>query len=105
MRNDESNAPTGISLRRRVRALTVGAAGAAVLTTVGVTATLAYTQIASDSGGSTSTGVEDAGDETGASELSAANGSGKSTYSGGLVAPIQPPTGTYNTGHVGSGGS
>ena len=42
MKNDETHKPTGISLRRRVRALTAGVAGAAVLTTVGVTAIMAY---------------------------------------------------------------
>ena len=87
MNNGKANPPKGIGLRRRVRTLTIGVVGAAVLATAGVTATMAYGQGAQDS-------------------ATAASSAGTSTDSAALAAPTQTPASTTSrTGHASSGGS
>ncbi len=120
MTNPHTEQSTGLGLRRRVRALTLGVTGAAVLATVGVTATMAYAQFEKTSDGSATgvdgnavtgvdgnavTGVDEAGDADGWGGSSSSAGSATSPYAGRLAAPVQPPTLTGNFGHAGSGGS
>ena len=110
MRNEKTHAPTGIDLRRRVRTLTVGVTGAAVLATAGATATMAYEQNAHHTDAVAAGSV--AGDVAGSSATSSPAGSSSSPDAAALAGPIQAPTGTDNTGgsnsitgHAGSGGS
>ncbi len=88
--------PTGRRLRRRVRILTVGITGTAIMATVGVTAVLAAEPAATTSTASVST-----------SNLSADDGSsaGTGTRSGSLDAPGQAPFAAAGAGHASSGGS
>lgn len=96
--------PTGRRLRRRVRLLTIGIAGTAIMATVGVTAALAAERDDTASTASSSTSILSA-DDGSASTGSAASSSGTGTYSGSLNAPAQAPSATSGGGHSSSGGS
>lgn len=121
MTRNGNEQPRGPQLRRRVRGLTWGVTGAAVLASAGVTATIAYSQSRQTADTSAAgLAVDNAGgsDDSAASAGSArSNDDGESddsissSGSGGLAAPIQPPTwwsgtgGGSITGHANSGGS
>ena len=107
MKNDATPTPTGTSLRRRVRSLTVGAVGAAVLATCGITVSMADGQSTQGSAADASTGAATTDDTTGSSTSSSSAESGTSIDSAPLLAPSRAPTVTGNTGngHAVSGGS
>lgn len=92
---------TGLALRRRVRRLTVGVVGAAVLASGAVTAGLAYASAADEkSAASPSTGL--LSDDTTDDETAVAP---QRTTRSALAAPPQAPLAASGRSHAKSGGS
>jgi hypothetical protein len=110
MTNPPDSSPTGARRwRHRVRLLTAGVLGAAVLATGGVTALLASGQ---DVAASTPTAAADSSAAGSSAAGSSVGGStsddqitATGTGSGSLSAPAQAPAGAAGQGHATTGGS
>lgn len=105
--SDSSPTPTG-RWQRRVRALTAGAVGAAVLAAAGVTVTLATGQDAA-AGPTTSTSSSGPADGAAGPDASTGSRSGTGTGSTGstgtLTPPAESPSHSSGRGHAMTGGS
>jgi hypothetical protein len=99
---------TGAQLRRRVRSITAGVAGAAVLTSAGIVATLALAEPAAAENSTDPTVSSDSSDSSGSADESDDSpyvAPRPGTGSGSLIAPNRAPTLSGGQSHARSGGS
>ena len=93
---------TGLALRRRVRRLTVGMVGAAVLASGAVTAGLAYASGADEQSSAASPSTGPSSDDTTDDATAVAP---QRTTASALVAAPQAPLAASGRSHANSGGS